>query len=135
MSIITWNSDLIIQIPQIDGEHQQLVALVNRFHEYMMLGLEQPILDQIMPELIAATRTHFTNEEDLMLQYKYPDTIVQHMIHQNLFAQIMHLNEKLRRGEMGLNPETLNFLIEWLNDHIRHDDRRFGDFLHTKGIA
>ncbi|HUT41897.1 MAG TPA: hemerythrin domain-containing protein, partial [Gammaproteobacteria bacterium] len=72
MDLIKLEEHLRLNIPEIDAQHEELIALINRLHETMLQGAEKAALDDLLSQLIEHTRTHFATEEQLMSQYGYP---------------------------------------------------------------
>jgi hemerythrin len=41
---------------------------------------------------------------------------------------------RFERGEIALNVELLNFLRDWLNNHIMKEDHQYGPWLNEHGL-
>jgi hemerythrin len=48
--------------------------------------------------------------------------------------KVSDLQNKFNSGEGVMTMEVMNFLRDWLNDHIIGSDTKFGPFLNEKGI-
>jgi hemerythrin len=71
MSTFQWQESYSLNIPQIDRQHQKLVALIGDMYEAMKMGKGQEAAGLVLLELINYTRTHFATEEKLMKAHAY----------------------------------------------------------------
>lgn len=130
-----WTDELSVGIEEIDAQHKILVGLVNRLFEETIIhqaGLD--VLNEILNELIEYTIIHFAVEESLfrIFDYKYAEIHTKH--HDELKAQVLELQKKLKRGETAINRELLIFLKNWVQHHIIEEDKLYGPFLIQQGV-
>ena len=134
MALITWNSTYSVNVKEIDLQHQKLIALINQLHDGMKAGKGQEITGKILSDLADYTKFHFGYEEKLFDQTKYPDTMVQKRQHSDLVKQVVNYISKFQKGEAILTMELMNFLKDWLMNHIVATDKKYTSFLNSKGI-
>ncbi|GAB4300614.1 MAG: methyl-accepting chemotaxis protein [Desulfuromonadia bacterium] len=130
---ITWNNRFSVGVSEMDREHQRLVELINNLHAGMREGRGREAVGAILGELIDYTKTHFAHEEALMQKAGYEDLPKQKEAHRKLVEQVQATDEKFRRGE-ALGQEVMNFLKDWLLNHIQGMDRLYGPVMNKKGI-
>jgi hemerythrin-like metal-binding protein len=88
-------------------------------------------LDRSLVELLAASRTHFLQEEALMLRVEYPQIID----HSGRHEQLLHGLTKMQRIQFTSvkTPAFLQafsgYLTSWYGAHIQRDDTAFAHFL------
>ncbi|PJA96502.1 MAG: hemerythrin [Ignavibacteriales bacterium CG_4_9_14_3_um_filter_34_10] len=134
MALITWNSTYSVNVKEIDLQHQKLIALINQLHDGMKAGKGKEITGKILSDLADYTKFHFGYEEKLFDQTKYPDTMVQKRQHSDLVKQVVNYISKFQKGEAILTMELMNFLKDWLMNHIVATDKKYTSFLNSKGI-
>ena len=134
MALITWNSTYSVNVKEIDLQHQKLIALINQLHDGMKAGKGKEITRKILSDLADYTKFHFGYEEKLFDQTKYPDTMVQKRQHSDLVKQVVNYISKFQKGEAILTMELMNFLKDWLMNHIVATDKKYTSFLNSKGI-
>jgi len=134
MALITWNSTYSVNVKEIDLQHQKLIALINQLHDGMKAGKGKEIIGKILSDLADYTKFHFGYEEKLFDQTKYPDTMVQKRQHSDLVKQVVNYISKFQKGEAILTMELMNFLKDWLMNHIVATDKKYTSFLNSKGI-
>ena len=131
---MTFGPDLETGIQEIDQQHRKLVAMVNRLHRAIKSGEGQAALGEILNELVAYTDYHFKTEEYYFDKFGYPEGELHKEIHRKLTAKVLEFKEKFEKGEATLSYDLLNFLKDWLVNHIGKTDKKYAPFLREKGL-
>lgn len=133
MSLISWNNDFSVNIKKIDNQHKKLVELLNKLHDGMKEGKGKEILKDILNELINYTEFHFSTEERLFKEYNYPDYKIHKKEHEDLTQKTKKIQQEFT-GQTTIVIETLNFLKNWIYNHILKTDKKYASFFNNKGI-
>jgi len=133
VALITWTDDLAIGIIEVDEQHRRLVDLLNRAHEAMKRGGKPQFLKSIVDELVAYTIYHFAREEKLMEQAAYPELEEHRRKHQAMAAKVAEYRKEIEGGAPTVAIRFMQFLRQWLTNHILQTDKRYGPYL--KGVA
>lgn len=134
MPLIEWNDSIKIGLWTIDVQHERWVGLVNALHEAMLRGQGKDMLEKTLSEAIAYTRTHFSEEESLMLQHQYPEYHEHKAIHEAFLAEMLDLQEKHRRSLVPVTIKLMNSMKHWVIGHIMGADRAYAKLLKSKGV-
>jgi hemerythrin len=135
MGIIQWNESLVSNIAEIDRQHQKLVAMINALHDAMRQGKGKDIIRGIVSELIDYTETHFLTEENHFIRFGYSEAESHKKEHAAFIRKVTEFNDKLQNGSITLSIEIMNFLSDWLQNHIRGTDRKYFQFFKEKGLG
>lgn len=135
MALIEWNQSLRVDIQQFDDQHQKLVAMVNRLHQSIKGGQGADVLGEILSELMEYTRVHFAAEEALMEQYAYPEYPRHKKEHTDLVRQVEEVISQFKGGRMLQPINLMQFLVNWLTNHIKGEDKNYTSFFKSKGIV
>jgi hemerythrin-like metal-binding protein len=77
----------------------------------------------VLNALVDYTRHHFAREELLMAHFDVPERQHHARVHRRLEGQVRHIRDTLRTSpERVVTEEILDFLRNWLIDHIRGHD-------------
>ena len=68
-----WKNENVVNIQEIDQQHQKLVSMLNDLHMALMLGEGRNATFRILSQLVSYTKTHFATEERLMQAHFYSD--------------------------------------------------------------
>ena len=132
MSFMEWNSLLYVNVESIDKEHETLVLLLNEMYNAIYSGKGKDVVGSTLDNLIEYTQTHFAHEEGLMKENNYYNYKGHKLEHDKLTSQVMEFQKKLHEGQEGVHLKVMNFLKEWLTDHIFGTDMKLGYFLSKK---
>lgn len=129
MAMIDWDKKFLIDVEQIDKQHQNLVELVNHMYEYMKVGKGQEILEKVIKELLNYAKYHFADEELIMLENDYPEYDEHFEEHNKFIEKVENVYENFCSGKIGLTSDLLDFLKKWLTNHILITDKALGYYL------
>jgi hemerythrin len=132
---VEWSDELSVGIEEIDAQHKILVNLINRLFDEAIVHQASPrVMEEILHELVEYTVIHFAVEESLFRIFHYPETEAHTTQHDQLKAQVLEIQQKIKQGEMTINTELLMFLKKWLEHHILYEDKLYGPFLLSQGV-
>jgi len=134
MALIVWDKRLETGHGKIDEQHQSLIEIFNRLHGAMKLGKGKDEVEGILVFLKDYTVSHFAMEEELMTRHDYSATAKHKAAHAELVAQVAELVDKFQKGTATLTLPVMNFLEDWLVQHIQGEDYRFALELKSKGV-
>ncbi len=134
MSLFTWNEKYSVHVEAMDNQHKKLFELITRLHEAMSAGKGNAELEEILRGLKEYTTTHFADEEKYMESFKYTGLAEQKNQHQVFIDKIGGYEKDLGEKRFGLSIEVLNFLKDWLINHIQTTDAKYTEIFHTNGL-
>lgn len=135
MAFFTWNESLNVNIKEIDEQHKKLFSMMNNLHSAMGSGKGQQVLGDILTSLVNYTKTHLMFEEQLLQKHGYPEYAGHKKIHAGLTAQVMDQMKKYQEGKNLAVVEIMNFLKDWLVNHIQNTDKKYASHLIGKGVV
>ncbi len=134
MPLIQWNDTYSVNVAEIDKQHKKLVALLNELNDAMLAGKGKDVLGRTVNGLIDYAAVHFQTEEKLFDQLKYPDAAAHRKTHADFVAEIADFKARFMNNKVGLSVELMNFLRNWLNGHIKGDDKKYGPYFNAHGM-
>ena len=134
MSLLEWKDEFSVGVTEFDGQHKVLIDLINKLHDAMRAGVGRQALSDILSELVDYTKTHFENEEKLFLQYSYPESPAHRREHDALTKQVLEFQKEYQAGRTSISIDVMDFLKDWLLNHIAISDKKYTQFFNEKGI-
>ena len=128
MPLFFWKKSYEINVPEIDMQHRQLVGLINELSDAMMVKQGHRALRHILEELVDYIQLHFTTEEAVMQKMNYPGLNEHSREHLDLTRQVLEFKERYLQDHDLKPSELLDFLCDWLKNHIMVNDKDFGKF-------
>lgn len=132
--LIRWSKTLMVNIPTIDEQHKQLVKMINDLHKAMKGREGTPAMERILNRLVEYTVMHFGTEEELFRKYKYPEREKHAEAHKKLVGKVSDFQKKMRSGDATISMDLMEFLKDWLVNHIKGTDAKYAPFLLEKGV-
>ncbi len=134
MSLFVWDDTYSVKVKQFDSEHQKLFDIINELYDGMKAGHGQQALASVIQQLISYTEKHFSSEEAALRRANYPQLEQQITQHRAFVARIKQLSQDFASVAAGLSVEVLDFLKDWLANHIKGTDRQYSTALNANGI-
>ena len=127
MELIKWSDKYSVNNFLLDSQHKKLIAIINELHTAMKVARGNEIMQTIFDELIWYTKEHFRTEEQIMLKFNYPAFKEHKAEHEKLTEQVLKLQKEYKEGKSLITMETMNFLKNWLINHIEGTDKKYKD--------
>lgn len=134
MAIMNWNDSYSVNITSIDIQHKKLIDMINALHDAMAQGKGRDVMAPMVRDMATYAVTHFANEEKLMQEKGYPDFAAHKAQHDAFKQKVGDFQAKVADNKLGVTLEVMNFLKDWLSNHILSVDKKYAPFLNEKGI-
>ena len=127
--MIKWDDTMSVGIWKMDQQHKRWVELINDLSECISQGSSHESLNKLFSNVAEYTRTHFADEEQLLAKNNYPDLDIQRGEHNNFIINLDKLKLQFDSQESGTATDLMNVMCNWLINHIRSCDKKYGVFL------
>lgn len=134
MALIKWDPSLSVNVAEIDRQHQKLIDMINELDDGMRQGKGKDKLAGIIGGLVSYTQVHFRTEEKYFAQFGYDDAPAHQREHEDFTRKVADFKAKFESGKIGLSLEVMNFLSNWLRNHIMSSDMKYAEFFRDKGL-
>ena len=134
-----WQENFSVGIKELDDQHKELLRVGDEL-VVAMKNIAQGIdeydhVRQLLQEMSEYTSYHFDSEEELMARHDYPG-LDRHRKQHRLFVGRL---EDIDLAELDLDQEEfmmdlLNFVADWVENHILHEDSKYGEFFQDQEI-
>jgi len=135
MPLVNWSDEYSVSIKEIDDQHKKLFDLLNELHEAMKAAKGKTVLGKVIQDLVSYTEFHFSSEEILMKNCKYPDFLKHKVKHDEFTAKVKEFSQKYIDGSFLLSQEIVQFLKNWLTEHIKESDKQYSMFIIKANVA
>ncbi len=131
-----WDAAFSVGIPEIDEQHTVIVDCITLLEEAVHSGVTKKSWSAVhsaVGRLADYVRIHFAVEESLMRIHAYPDFDRHAEEHRQFTFNLMRLQEKSLKVEVS--KEMIDFLDQWLRDHIMESDKRYASYLPAASVG
>ena len=126
-----WDSSLETGYSKVDNQHKQLVAAVNNLMEASNSGKGDKAVMETLDFLTGYAIKHFADEEQLQVDYEYPDYLNHKRIHDDFKVKVGELTQRVIKE--GPTTEIIDIVSSaigsWLLNHIKGDDFRMAAYV------
>ena len=128
-----WNSTFETGITRIDIQHKVIVRILNELYDIIIGNKEEGKISNIIHELIQYTEYHFSEEEKMFDEYNYIEEKEHKLEHQKFVEEIQVVVSHMNSDKGMLAIELMNFLKDWLTEHILDTDKKYVEYFKQQG--
>ncbi len=131
-----WIERYVLDIPEIDEQHIELVKRINAFVNAFNEGKGDTEIKAIVTFLEEYVVSHFNDEETLMERYRYLNIDEHHAFHDTYMRKVNQFIRDLDdNGIIAVQAENIHLLlIDWLSIHIDVEDRKFAEYIKRSAV-
>lgn len=128
--LIEWRDDFRIGIPEIDHEHEEMIAMINALHVDLGADADLEAVLNCLGEVHSGISAHFALEEKLMREMRYERYASHKNEHESLLDEILDIIDRVQTSAVSNHAEQLSeALKQWFGQHFRDEDARLHHFL------
>ena len=129
MSYISWEEIYSVNNRELDSQHKTIIRLINELSVGDSESEQIGSIEKVLYELVKYTAYHFSYEENLMVQFGYPNTRAHILQHNYLIEKLKQF--MIRNGDKNHLPanDLMIFLSDWLKSHIMGVDKFYSTLL------
>lgn len=134
MGRIEWKKEYSVGVKMFDEQHRVFFGIINSLYDAIIARRDQEVLDDIFRSLFRYTDFHFKSEEQYFDEFQYDHAEEHRLAHEALSRRVAELREKQIKGQMESSYELLDFLEDWLVEHIMGMDKQYGPCFRAHGL-
>jgi hemerythrin len=132
--LIQWQSYFSVQVAELDEQHKRLIEIINELYNAYLNSLQQEKISYILKELYEYTNVHFKTEENYFHKFEYNESVGHIAEHMVFLEKIKTFEGGYTKNSKFLSLQIMNFLQEWLSNHIMKSDKRYVEHFKVKGL-
>jgi hemerythrin-like metal-binding protein len=132
MSLAYWRDICILNLPEIDEEHADLLRILKAIYQDIQIGEDRHRLQSKLHLLFDSALSHCESEERLMESYGYPDYQEHADRHEELLNTVLNLHLKAEEQDGKLTLDMLHGIVVWLNHHFWDYDLKLAQFIQQR---
>ncbi len=133
---IHWEESMKIGVPAIDEQHEELILQFEKLSKAVIEGGGIEGIGKLLSYLKEYAANHFSDEDNLMVLYKYPGIEEQRKQHAIFKENIDKLTDMLIRDvptrEIAIKIDAT--LIRYFINHVRNLDAKIADFIKPQTV-
>ena len=123
MEPVHWHNSFSVGVQKIDAQHRQLFTLINELIQAVTTNQHEEAFDQLFYLVLDYTHAHFQTEAEFFKIH--PDWHLHNQQHQDFIEHTRKLCKESQQDKVGAATALLEFLTNWLQNHILKTDITF----------
>ena len=123
MRLFHWTQAKSIFVSELDAEHRNLYKLSDEVRAAVAAGALPADYTPTVRALLAAAEEHYLHEERMMQRAHYPLLKWHKRQHDTARARAAAFLARTEAGDAEAAGQLLDFLFDWLQDHMAVADR------------
>jgi hemerythrin-like metal-binding protein len=128
-ALLTWRTAYNTKIAEIDRQHHELAALLNRLHRSLKERAGRVVVRPMVSELLDRVTEHFITEERLMEEAGYPKASHHRLEHALLRTRARNFQRAYSTERTPDPMHTLLFLRDWFDKHVQGADQLMAEYV------
>jgi hemerythrin len=132
--MIEWDDKYSVGISRIDDEHKQFVDIINKAIATKEHNGNPEELREVLHRITMFAINHFATEENYMIEFNYPEYQYHKEEHHDFSKKAIEYCERVADGDSQISNEILEYLKQWLVNHIHVTDQKYIDCFKRNGL-
>ncbi len=135
MPLMEWKDQYSVNIKEMDEQHKKLVEIINKHSIAVKSKEEREVLKNTIEGLLDYIEVHFNREEELMMQHDFSEYNAHKEEHSYLTQEVLNLYMRFMKGDEDTAFMVVSLMNHWLFNHICNEDKKYGEYLNSKGVT
>lgn len=122
---IQWLPEYSVGIKSIDEQHKKFLALISISINAINEQSEFSQISKVLDDLITYADYHFSTEEKYFKECNYENATEHMEKHQKFYQEIDALRKRYANDKVNVSFELIDYLEDWLIDHINDTDQEY----------
>ena len=132
---LKWLPEYSVNVKEIDNQHKQFIQLICRLFKAIDERTTQKELGPILNELITFAKNHFQTEEKYFDKFNYENSKSHKNEHRKFKKKVSELKNKYQNNEIEISYELVDFLEDWLVEHLMKQDQKYVQCFAENGLV
>ncbi len=133
MAFLTWSDEFSVGVVELDEQHKKIFGYLNEFYDSIKSD-NKKALKSLIDSLMEYALYHFRTEEKYFDKFDYEDSEFHKKEHQDFVDRVLEFKYKFESGKLVVSLTITNFLKNWIKEHIKISDKRYGKCFNSNGL-
>lgn len=120
-----WDDKYSVGVKEIDDQHKELVANISKLADCINQAKMKEEGKVILDALLHYAQYHFDTEEKYFSEFNYEGSEKHINAHRAFKNKMLDLKTKFENNEIEITFELIDFLEDWLLDHLMDMDQGY----------
>jgi hemerythrin-like metal-binding protein len=131
---VDWLPEYSVEVAEIDEQHKKFVLLINDLYDAVEIGCVDITLGDTIEQLLAYADYHFATEEKYFDKFDYAKAGEHRLIHMQFRETVQGFHDHYPGKELECSKKIMEFMKNWLTNHIITKDHEYSACFHEHGL-
>jgi hemerythrin len=132
---LEWEDVYSVGVKEIDEQHKLMFDTINELFEAINEKRHEEILGNIIKKLVEYKVLHFETEEKYFKKFNYVNES-EHVAHHRFFNdELNRITSKYSKYNFEFAFELVEFLENWLIEHLMNEDQKYKQCFKEHGLV
>jgi len=131
---ITWTPSMSVGVVEIDNQHKEFIKIISDFYNAFEENKLKTELENTLKKLIEYADFHFKTEEAYFDKFDYEFKDEHKKEHEKIRQKALLFLERFKEEGADIVIEFMEFITDWLVDHLEEQDQKYVKCFHDHGL-
>jgi hemerythrin-like metal-binding protein len=131
---LEWKDEYSVKVVEIDSQHKLLFETINELIDALGSHLSDEQMVSIMNSIITYKKVHFATEERYFKDFDYAGATEHILEHEMFNKRIAEIQSENSTDTMKFAFALIDFLEDWLIDHLMTTDQKYVECFVSHGL-
>lgn len=131
---LEWSEEYSVGVKLIDDQHKKMFEVINQLVDTLSSKPTKEKLGEIIKALLEYKKFHFATEEKYFDEFNYEGAEEHKAAHIKFGERLSEISTKYGDDTIGLAYELVDFLEDWLLDHLMTEDQKYKECFLSHGL-
>ncbi len=132
--MLEWKEEYSLGLQEIDNQHIKLIELINRLYDAFIKRQQSDEVIKVIVELSEYIDVHFSTEEVYFKRFNYAETTEHIKEHHFFIEKVKEFQTQAKENKGRYVFNIINFLQDWLVNHITVTDKKYIECFKKNGV-
>lgn len=129
-----WKKEYSVKVKEIDIQHKKIFVLINDLNKAIINKNFSETLRKIIDGLVDYSIYHFETEEKYFKKFNFEYSDEHKKEHESFKKKITEIIKKIDNNEMEISFELVDFLEDWIINHVTGSDQKYIQCFQENGL-
>jgi len=131
---LEWDEKYSVGVKEIDDQHKRFIEIMNSLYSVAYAGESKNGLEEIFLNIMNYRDNHFATEEKYFDLYQYENAVEHKSEHQKLRDEVEKFYKQYKEDGVDVAADLMDFLENWLVDHLENQDQKYVECFKKNGL-
>ncbi|NTU69600.1 hemerythrin family protein [bacterium] len=131
---LEWSDNFSVNVKELDEQHKGLVTIINNLLDYIGNKPEEKEVLSVINKIAEYKKKHFETEEMYFDKFNYEGKEEHKKSHKEFNEELTQLLLVHKDDYLTLAFALIDFLEDWLVDHLQNMDKKYVECFNSHGL-